>query len=50
MTSHDLLSKEEMSSLLENSDGSTAESGKRRRVMPYNFRRPDRIPREQVVH
>lgn len=48
MTSHDLLSKEEMSSLLENSDGSTAESGKRRRVLPYNFRRPDRIPREQI--
>ena len=37
-----------MSSLLENSDGSTAESGKRRRVLPYNFRRPDRIPREQI--
>jgi flagellar motor switch protein FliM len=48
MTNHDLLTKEEMSSLLEPSDGHTPESGKRRRVMPYNFRRPDRIPREQI--
>lgn len=47
MSNHDLLTKEEMSSLLENSDGgSTAAS--RRRVLPYNFRRPDRIPREQI--
>ncbi|MBS1809350.1 MAG: flagellar motor switch protein FliM [Acidobacteria bacterium] len=48
MTSHDLLTKEEMSSLLDNSDSGTSESGKRRRVLPYNFRRPDRIPREQI--
>jgi flagellar motor switch protein FliM len=48
MTNHDLLTKEEMSSLLENSDSTAPESGKRRRVMPYNFRRPDRIPREQI--
>lgn len=48
MTSHDLLTKEEMSSLLESNDNGTSESGKRRRVLPYNFRRPDRIPREQI--
>lgn len=47
MTNHDLLTKEEMSSLLEPSDNSP-DTGKRRRVMPYNFRRPDRIPREQI--
>ena len=48
MTNHDLLTQEEMSSLLEHSDNHAPESGKRRRVMPYNFRRPDRIPREQI--
>ncbi len=47
MTNHDLLTKEEMSSLLEPSDH-PPENGKRRRVLPYNFRRPDRIPREQI--
>lgn len=47
MTSHDLLTKEEMSSLLESNENGT-ESTKRRRVQPYNFRRPDRIPREQI--
>lgn len=47
MTNHDLLTKEEMSSLLEPSDN-PPETGKRRRVLPYNFRRPDRIPREQI--
>jgi flagellar motor switch protein FliM len=47
MTNHDLLTKEEMSSLLEPSDN-PPENGKRRRVLPYNFRRPDRIPREQI--
>ena len=48
MTSHDLLTKEEMSSLLENNDSGGFESTKRRRILPYNFRRPDRIPREQI--
>ncbi len=48
MTNHELLTKEEMSSLLEPSEQRTSEAGKRRRVLPYNFRRPDRIPREQI--
>lgn len=48
MTNQDLLTKEEMSSLLESSDNNATEGGKRRRVLPYNFRRPDRIPREQI--
>ncbi len=48
MTNHDLLTKEEMSSLLEPGDNEASDTGKRRRVMPYNFRRPDRIPREQI--
>jgi flagellar motor switch protein FliM len=48
MTNHDLLTKEEMSSLLETGDNAASDSGKRRRVLPYNFRRPDRIPREQI--
>lgn len=47
MSNHDLLTKEEMSSLLENNDG-TGVAASRRRVAPYNFRRPDRIPREQI--
>ncbi len=48
MTNHELLTKEEMSSLLEPNEQRTSEAGKRRRVLPYNFRRPDRIPREQI--
>lgn len=48
MTNHDLLTKEEMSSLLETGDHHAPENGKRRRILPYNFRRPDRIPREQI--
>lgn len=48
MTNHDLLTKEEMSSLLETGDNHAPENGKRRRILPYNFRRPDRIPREQI--
>lgn len=49
MANHDLLTNEEMTSLLENNENTTMDAtGKRRRVMPYNFRRPDRIPREQI--
>ncbi len=50
MPTDDLLTNEEVSSLLESNESDTPESGggKRRRVQPYNFRRPDRISREQI--
>ncbi len=45
-----LLSEEEMSALLpENQAGETGEDyDKRHRILPYNFRRPDRLSKEQV--
>jgi len=44
-----LLTEEEMSALLESPpDSQHAGQDKRRRVVPYNFRRPDRLSKEQV--
>ncbi|MCY7346119.1 MAG: flagellar motor switch protein FliM [Pyrinomonadaceae bacterium] len=45
-----LLSDEEMSALLpENpAEGASGETDKRRPIVPYNFRRPDRLSKEQV--
>jgi len=50
MKSNSLLTEEEMSALLETpADASQSHSPeKRRRVVPYNFRRPDRMSKEQV--
>ena len=50
MNSKDLLTTEEMSALFpapENGGGSGA-GEKKRRIVPYNFRRPDRLSKEQV--
>lgn len=46
MAANDLVSNEEMSSLLDT--GGAASTEKRRRVVPYNFKRPDRVSKEQV--
>lgn len=50
MQNHALITDEEMSVLLDSpADSSQAASqDKRRRVVPYNFRRPDRLSKEQV--
>jgi len=49
MKSDSLLTEEEMSALLESPDAAaSAGQDKRRRVVPYNFRRPDRLSKEQV--
>ena len=51
MTNQELLTKEEMSALLEGGDHlnvADPATGRKRRIQPYNFRRPDRIPREQI--
>ncbi len=52
MSANPVITNEEMSALLENSGGKTeapnAGGEKRRRIIPYNFRRPDRISKEQV--
>ncbi len=50
MKSNSLLTEEEMSALLETSADSDKPGGseKRKRVVPYNFRRPDRLSKEQV--
>lgn len=49
MKSNPLLTQEEMSALLESPDSAQAPGQeKRRRVVPYNFRRPDRLSKEQV--
>ena len=48
MKNNPLLTEEEMSALLETNDQGTAAQDKRRRVVPYNFRRPDRMSKEQV--
>jgi len=49
MKSNSLLTEEEMSALLESPDAAQgASQDKRRRVVPYNFRRPDRLSKEQV--
>lgn len=45
----ELLSNEEMSALLpENQQGGVPDREKRQRIVPYNFRRPDRLSKEQV--
>jgi flagellar motor switch protein FliM len=43
-----LLTEEEMAALIETPDAQSANQDKRRRVVPYNFRRPDRLSKEQV--
>jgi flagellar motor switch protein FliM len=52
MPANPLITNEEMSALLENNpakpDSPSAGGEKRKRVIPYNFRRPDRISKEQV--
>ena len=49
MHSSELLTTEEMSALLpDNGNAGTAASGQRRKIVPYNFRRPDRLSKEQV--
>jgi flagellar motor switch protein FliM len=47
MKSDSLLTDEEMSALIETPDPSQ-NPDKKRRVVPYNFRRPDRLSKEQV--
>lgn len=45
----ELLSSEEMSALLpENQQNGGQDREKRQRIVPYNFRRPDRLSKEQV--
>src|ERR1043166_5796119 len=51
MQNEPLVTEEEMSALLEAPGGDTPGAGgqdKRRRIVPYNFRRPDRLSKEQV--
>lgn len=51
MKSNEILTTEEMSALLPENEQKTEaerESGKRAKVVPYNFRRPDRLSKEQV--
>jgi flagellar motor switch protein FliM len=52
MSDEKLLTEEELSSLLGKSGGAgeapAAGGERRRRVVPYNFRRPDRVSKEQV--
>src|SRR5882762_6224999 len=49
MKENSLLTEEEMSALLESPDsGPSPGQDKRRRVVPYDFRRPDRMSKEQV--
>jgi flagellar motor switch protein FliM len=43
----ELLTDEEMSALLPEQD-KTAERGAKKRIVPYNFRRPDRVPKDQM--
>lgn len=48
MNKSELLSNEEMSALLPEVDPANSERERRNRVLPYNFRRPDRLSKEQV--
>jgi flagellar motor switch protein FliM len=50
MPANPLVTEEEMSALLDTKTAATpnAPAEKRRRIVPYNFRRPDRISKEQV--
>jgi flagellar motor switch protein FliM len=45
---NELLTEEEMTALLPAPADSTATQERRRRVVPYDFRRPDRLSKEQV--
>nr|ALS89702.1 fliM_switch: flagellar motor switch protein [uncultured bacterium] len=49
-TNEELLTNEEMSALLPETPpaGAAQERDKRQRIVPYNFRRPDRLSKEQV--
>src|ERR1700750_2157714 len=48
MKSNALLTEEEMSALLESQPEASQPTEKRKRIIPYNFRRPDRLSKEQV--
>ena len=48
MSENELLSSEEMSALLPDPDAAHHDRERRSRVAPYNFRRPDRLSKEQV--
>jgi flagellar motor switch protein FliM len=48
MHTNELLTKEEVSALLGPGAEQAAGADKRKRVVPYNFRRPDRVSKEQV--
>src|SRR5262245_66158930 len=50
MPSNPLVTEEELSALLDNNTGTAGAAGadKQRRIIPYDFRRPDRISKEQV--
>lgn len=51
MQQENLLTTEEMSALLDGPDAAASPLGmteKRKRVVPYNFRRPDRLSKEQI--
>ena len=46
MQGNNLLTREEMSALIDQSADGTGD--RRQRVVPYDFRRPDRLSKEQV--
>ena len=48
MKTNSLLTEEEMAALIESPGDQASSPEKRRRVVPYNFRRPDRLSKEQV--
>lgn len=50
MASHALLTEEELAALLDPSAeaGAAVSAEKRQKIVPYNFRRPDRLSKEQV--
>ena len=50
MPKEELLTNEEISALLPDqpADDAAAERGRRERIVPYNFRRPDRLSKEHV--
>ena len=48
LKTNSLLTEEEMAALIESPGDQASSQEKRRRVVPYNFRRPDRLSKEQV--
>ncbi len=48
MKNSSLLTEEEMAALIEAPGDQASSQEKRKRVVPYNFRRPDRLSKEQV--